>query len=287
MNKITIRIIVTALLLVCTQIYSQTGLLLPSSPFFDEIIEHKAFTLGYSEDHEQARWVSYELTRAEVYGTQKRRDEFREDPHVSTGSAKPIDYKGSGYDRGHLAPAADMKLNQNYMSESFYMSNISPQLPGFNRGVWKRLETTVRQIAINNESIYIVTGPILTENMGNIGPSEVTIPSYFYKVILDYAGSEIKSIGFILPNQSSKLSLSFFAMSVDVVEERTGLDFFPFLQDDIEDSLEAVYDYSLWTGKKVEGVFQDSPGRCKAITQKGSQCKRKANSGSKYCWQHK
>jgi endonuclease G len=91
----------------------------------------------------------------------KRKDNFRSDPKVKTGSAALSDYKGSGYDRGHLAPAADFKWSATAMSESFYMSNMSPQVPGFNRGIWKNIESTVRNWAVENDEIYIVTGPVL------------------------------------------------------------------------------------------------------------------------------
>jgi endonuclease G len=109
-----------------------------------EIIKHSYYTLAYSEENEQAYWVYYVLTPEEINGTQTRTDDFRPDPAVSTGSASLADYSGSGYDRGHLCPAADMKLNKTSMSETFYLSNMSPQLAGFNRGIWSTVEDQVR-----------------------------------------------------------------------------------------------------------------------------------------------
>ena len=113
--------------------------LLPTSTT-GQIIKHQYFTLSYSEPHEQAEWVYYKLTPQLINGTQSRTDNFRTDPMVTSGSAQLNDYKGSGFDRGHLCPAADMKINRDAMSETFYMSNMSPQHPSFNRGIWKKLK---------------------------------------------------------------------------------------------------------------------------------------------------
>ena len=131
--------------------------LLPSHTSNHQIIEHSAYILQYNEKYEHAEWVIYLLTQDRVADSFERTDNFRPDPKVITGSASLADYKGSGYDRGHLAPAADMKWSENVMSESFFMSNMSPQKPGFNRGIWKSLESIVRTWAIENNEIYIVT----------------------------------------------------------------------------------------------------------------------------------
>ena len=119
---------------------------------------------------------------------------------ISTGSASLPDYKGSGYDRGHLAPAGDMKWSTTAMSESFYMSNMSPQEPSFNRGIWNRLESQVRRWAIDNGSVYIATGGVLTDGLKTLGSNSVSVPQYYFKVILDYQEPDIKGIGFIIPN---------------------------------------------------------------------------------------
>ena len=134
-------------------------------PYFEEtdtILYYTGFTLKYNERYEQAEWVAYQLTDDEVWGTLDRADNFRADRSISTESASLSDYKGAGYGRGHLAPAADMKWAPEAMSESFLMSNMSPQDPGFNRGIWKKLEGLIRDWAVDNEEIYVVTGPILT-----------------------------------------------------------------------------------------------------------------------------
>jgi endonuclease G, mitochondrial len=239
------RVILCAIMLVVTGC-EPDPIGVPYSPFEDEIVRHKGYTLGYSEEHEQARWVAYELTEVEVKGQVERTDNFRIDPNVSTGSSAPSDYSHSGFDRGHLAPAADMKLSKDYMDESFYMSNISPQVPSFNRGMWKRLENQVREFAVRYNAIYVVTGPVFMPSDSTIGLNGVTVPSYFYKVLLAMHDSDVMAIGFILPNRDVRETLELHATSVDAVEEATGLDFFVELQNRTEDKVESSFDYGRW-----------------------------------------
>lgn len=221
--------------------------LLPTSST-GQIIKHTYYTLSYSEANEQAEWVYYVLTPDFINGNEKRKDNFKKDPLVSTGSAELKDYKGSGYDRGHLMPAADMKLNLTSMSESFYMSNMSPQLPSFNRGIWKKLEAKVRNWALIEGKIHVVTAGVLTTNKGSIGENEVSVPEQYYKVIYDPTGDK-KMIAFILPNEKSSQPLMDFVVSTDYVESITGIDFFPDLDDDVEDELERSSNGALWEFK--------------------------------------
>lgn len=208
-----------------------------------EIVKHTYYTLAYSEDDEQAYWVFYHLTPELINGTQTRTDDFRADPAVSTGSATLIDYKGSGYDRGHLCPAADMTLNKTSMSESFYLSNMSPQNASFNRGIWSKLENQVRTWAIENNGLYVATGGILTNPKGKIGISEVTIPAKYYKVLYSEKNG---MIGLVLPNEGSQKPLTDFVISVDSVEVLTGIDFFSGLEDKIENQMESKVNLDNW-----------------------------------------
>ena len=193
----------------------------------DTIINRPGYALGYIEQHEQPAWVIYRMTREEATTkAAKRSDKFRPDPEIPTGSATLADYRRSGYDRGHLAPAADMAFSWQTMADSFFMSNMSPQKPAFNRGIWKELEAQVRQYAISEGDIYVVTGPILpTTKTITIGANKVTVPSAYYKVVYDRTAPE-KMIAFIIPNEGSKASLQQFVVTVDAVEKETGLDFF-------------------------------------------------------------
>ncbi|MCZ6703711.1 MAG: DNA/RNA non-specific endonuclease, partial [Ignavibacteria bacterium] len=134
------------------------------------MVVHREYSLSYNETHEQAEWVAYVLTADEVRMKCERTNDFREDGSVSTGSAGLADYRGSGYDRGHLSPAADNKADCPVaMSESFYMSNMSPQKPGFNRGIWRKLESKVRDWAAKYGEIYVATGPVFWDIIEKIG----------------------------------------------------------------------------------------------------------------------
>jgi len=214
------------------------SLLLPNSNAENiEVIKHTYYSLEYSELHEQASWVYYKLTTEFITGPGERKNKFKPDYLIDTESAQLIDYKGSGLDRGHLCPAGSMKLNQRAMDESFYMSNMSPQLPGFNRGKWKQLEGQVRRWLQKEDTLHVITGPILTDSLGSIGINKVTIPSYYYKVIYDPTGAQ-KMIAFIMPNEKIEQNIFHFTVTVDEVEKRTGIDFFSGLEDELENRLE-------------------------------------------------
>jgi endonuclease G len=192
-----------------TFLFSILTLFFAVSPITDEYlpiddgerINHTYYSLSYNEDTEQANWVYYKLTEDMLSGDAERNNNFRYDPLVTTKSASTKDYTKSGYDRGHLCPAGDRKFNKDAMYESFYMSNVSPQLPGFNRGIWKSLESQVRNWTRDKDSLYVVTGPIFNETDQRIGKNKVRIPSAFYKVL--YAEGKNQMLAFILPNQAS------------------------------------------------------------------------------------
>ena len=213
----------------------------------NQIIGRAEYLLSYNEEHEQPDWVYYVLTKSEVYSKCDRTNDFREDPEVKTGSATLEDYKYSGYDRGHLSPAADNKGNcPTSMSESFYMSNVSPMKPDFNRGIWGKLEYLVRGFAIKYNEIYVVTGPVLIDSLiiERIGPNQVSVPKYFYKVILDFKREQ--GIGFIMENEGAEGDLFKWAVSIDSVEVFTGLDFFSGLEDRIEEMIEGACIIENW-----------------------------------------
>lgn len=226
-----------------------------------EIIKHTGYTLCYIEKYEQASWVAYQLTGKEVDGGHERTNKFIEDTYVSTGTANNKDYSKSGYDKGHLAPAADMAWSEETMRESFYFSNMSPQKPEFNRGIWKKLEEQVREWAKDNEKLYIATGPILKGEMETIGQHKVAVPHYYYKAILDYTEPELKAIGFILPNEGSSKPLRTFAVPIDSIEKVTGIDLFYQLPDNIEKKLESKFDANQWRWEKQKGEQKAAQAR--------------------------
>jgi endonuclease G len=219
-----------------------------------QVIDHGGFLLSYDEEWEQAEWVAYVLERKNLQQewTDRPRD-FRSDPNVREGSATDNDYRGSGYDRGHLAPFADFAWNRELAEKTFFLSNISPQARQFNQGVWRELEELTRDWANRFKRLYVVTGPVMTEEpKGTIGRSNrVAVPAAYFKVLLDLDDPEQKGIGFVIPNQISFDPLYDYAMSIDEVEAITGLNFFSeLLPVETEAALESSGNPDLWPFSK-------------------------------------
>lgn len=190
--------------------------------FDDQIIYHTSYTLSYNETHEQPNWVKYMVTKTDLENeVAKRKNNFKEDKTIVTGSAQLVDYKGSGYDRGHLAPAATFVDSQKEMDESFYMSNMSPQEPSFNRGVWKRIENYERKVAMEKDTVYVICGGVLVETLKTIGPNKVSVPRFFYKIIY----TEDWMICFLLKNEKSNEPLYTFTQELTVIEKYVKIDF--------------------------------------------------------------
>ncbi|MCR5605287.1 MAG: DNA/RNA non-specific endonuclease [Treponema sp.] len=214
-----------------------------------EIHKYSGFTLCYREDYEQAEWVAYCLTKDELTKESERSNDFHEDKNISTKSATPGDYTRSGYDRGHLAPAGDMSFSTQAMQDSFNMSNMSPQVPAFNRGIWKNLEEQTRKWANKFGAIYVVSGPLLDKPASSyktIGANKVVVPEYYYKALLAPMGDSVIAVAFLLPNAKVSDSYWNYALSIDELEKRTGLDFFYLLDDETERQIEKSYRESNW-----------------------------------------
>jgi endonuclease G len=214
-----------------------------------DTIHHTYYSLSYLENHELAEWIAYPLTKQQLQMPNvEREDYFSPDDKIKTGSAVHADYSGSGYTRGHLAPAGDMAFDDIAMKESFFMSNMAPQIKEFNNGVWKELEENVRDWTYKAETLYIIAGPILQNSIKKIGKqNKVTVPSAFYKVLLDYTGDEKKGIAFVIPNKLSTERLETYMVSIDSIESLTGLDFFnDMINDGEEEKLESSINPSLW-----------------------------------------
>lgn len=212
-----------------------------------QVINHNYYTLSYHEEHEQAEWVAYELKPGRHANRDLKRPYFIEDPKVKTQSADWRNYRNSGYDKGHLCPAGDMKFSVKAYNETFYTSNISPQNPEFNAGLWNRLEQKVRYWADKYDGLYVVTGGVLGPNLKTIGQEDVSVPDYFYKVLLDVSNDNPRMIAFLVPHKNSDRPLYEFVVSVDELEELTGIDFFHQLPDDIENKIEKNTDYKSWS----------------------------------------
>ncbi|MFA8434923.1 MAG: DNA/RNA non-specific endonuclease [Marinifilaceae bacterium] len=242
-QKLETALLLFLFLTVTLQLKAQFNYL-PVKKGNEQIVKHKYYSLSYNENWEQASWVAYELNPQTISGTTKRSNNFRTDPMVSSRSASLKDYSKSGYDRGHLLPAASMKFSKEAMSETFYMSNMSPQKPYFNRGIWKKLEAQVRSWVNRYGKLYVVTGPIIKQTEQKIGPNKVIVPQAYYKVI--WNPKQKKGIAFLLKNEKSSEPLSHFAVSIDKVEQETGIDFFPALPDPLEEEIEKQYQKAAW-----------------------------------------
>ena len=224
----------------------QTFDFLPSSTT-NQLIKHTFYTLSYNEEFEQSEWVAYELKKSYIKNNNFRRPFFIEDAKVTTGSADWRNYKNSGYDKGHLCPAGDMEFAIDAYNDTFLTSNISPQLRDFNNGIWNRLEQKVRYWAVKYDGLYVITGGVLKESSRTIGKEKVLVPKYFYKILLHNYDGNYKMIAFLVPNEGSNKPLYSFVVSVDRVEEMTGIDFFPKLKDGVENQLEKNSDYKNWS----------------------------------------
>ncbi|MBP0903467.1 DNA/RNA non-specific endonuclease [Mariniflexile gromovii] len=212
-----------------------------------QIVHHEGYSLSYSEPHEQAEWVAYELKKFHLSNTNFKRPYFEVDKAVKTGAADWRNYKNSGYDRGHLCPAGDRSYSKFVYEETFLTSNISPQDHAFNSGIWNTLEQKIRYWASKYDGVFVVTGGVLKGNMKTIGSERVAVPNQFYKVLIDNNSGKTKMIAFLMPHENSNKPLYEFVVSVDSIEKLTGIDFFPQLDDTLENTLEASSSYKDWS----------------------------------------
>jgi endonuclease G, mitochondrial len=213
----------------------------------NQVVVHENYTLSYLEKFEQSEWVAYTLKKENLKGNNYKRPYFIEDDKVSTKSADWRNYRKSGYDKGHLCPAGDMKFSKEAYDDTFLTSNISPQKHDFNSGLWNRLEQKTRYWAEKYNEVYVVSGGILTSGLKTIGSEKVAVPNYFYKIIARETNNEIKIIAFLVPHKKSNQPLYKFVTSVDEIEKLTHIDFFPKLEDTLENKLEQNIDYKDWS----------------------------------------
>ncbi len=227
-----------------------SGLEIPTLNSTDQIVKHTAYTLQYNETDEIPDWVAYYLTKDRLYGSATRTDDYRADPAVTSGSAQLDDYKYTGYDRGHMAPAGDFTWSQTAMSESFYLSNMCPQNHSFNAGIWEDLENQVRTWAnVQGDTLFIAAGPVIQPGLQTIGArNKMAVPNYFFKAILRKSSSGYSSIGFLFKHENSTNPLSTFAITVDSLEKVTGINFFSKLPEATQADVESRIDLSKWPG---------------------------------------
>lgn len=208
-----------------------------------QYICHTNYAIHYRYDTKTAEYVVEHLDQIDITGAAKRRDDFRPDYQIpKEHSATLADYSGEPYDRGHLAAGANNRSSQEVMSESFFLSNMVPQVPNHNRGIWRILETKVRNWALENRDLYVVSGTIYEEGYKTIGEGKVGVPTHLWKVVYD--GATKSTIAFMLPNEPIPVKdLPKYVTTVNRVEELTGLNIFPQLDEDSE----GVVNYEHWT----------------------------------------
>lgn len=210
----------------------------------DDVIEYLGYSVSYNKDRKIPNWVSYELLASETDGPYSRKGKnFRQDPSLRLPQAEDNDYRNSGWSRGHMAPAGDFKWSDDAMWDTFYFTNCCPQDQSLNAGQWSTLEKKVRDWANRFGSVRVVTGPLVWENSyGTIGYNKVVVPDAFFKAVL--AGEQ--SIAFVMYNKSENENMQKCAMSVDQLEELSGIDFFAELDDTLEPQVEAAYNLRNW-----------------------------------------
>lgn len=213
----------------------------------EQILKRTGYVASYNKTTLLPNWVAWHLTAERTEGSAKRSGvDFAEDTEVPEPRATDWDYYNSGYDRGHMCPAADNKWSKKAMEESFLFTNMCPQNGNLNRGDWNEMEMACRKWAKKYGDLYIVCGPILYKGKHKtIGNNKVVVPEAFFKVVLR-TGDDPQAIGFIYKNTSGNRPKDSYVNTVDEVERITGIDFFPSLPDDVEKKVEAECDLGLW-----------------------------------------
>ncbi|MFY9590988.1 MAG: DNA/RNA non-specific endonuclease [Bacteroidales bacterium] len=227
----------------------------------EELICHSAFCLVYDDNHKMAKWTAHIISREIVNGVVSRTNDFRVDSLIKNGTAEEEDYfltkkdesgntiyDGFGYDRGHLAPSADFRWSEKALSESYYYSNMTPQLPEFNREIWAKIEDFLRQYIYNNptKDIYIVTAPVIKDDLKKQERSKnkISIPEYHYKIAVDL--EDKKGIAFLVPQKNLGNPIEYYVVTIDSIENITNINFYPKLSEQDEKLIESESDIGKW-----------------------------------------
>lgn len=214
-----------------------------------QVKDYEGFRVSFNRENLTPNWVSWELLGTETEGLQSRYNKFWQDSEID-GCPDTSDYTRSGYDRGHLCPAADQKWSEQSMIDCFTMANMAPQSNALNTGAWKTLENKERQWAQRDSAIVIVAGPIYEPtDKERIGRAGVRVPSAFYKVMIAPYLDKPRGIAFVYPNMSAPGNMENYVMTIDDVEKLTGFDFFYELPDEIENEIESVSSFREWNRK--------------------------------------
>jgi len=189
------------------------------------VLCHTAYAVLHDNTAKIPVWVAYTLTPQHALGCVARTNAFVANNILGANSAKPSDYAGSGYDQGHLVPDGDLSWDQQVEYESFLMSNMSPQLPNLNRGIWKALESNVRAWTyVNNHNLTIYAGNIYGPTSKTIGAGKVVVPDYLYKIVIDNTTKEVLAFTF-QQLEKQEINLPARLTTVAAIEKATGITF--------------------------------------------------------------
>jgi len=224
-----------------------------------QTIYRDGYVLEHSAVDKVPLWVCEHVTREELSGDLPRVNKFKPDPVLPEGERAELgDYRGSGYDRGHMAPAGNQTVDEPLKLETFFLSNMAPQTAALNRNIWAALEGEVRSWAEDDGEVWTITGPMFYDpseedaskadgslSFFTIGSNEVGVPTHCYKIVVRKTDrGESRAVGFVMENQKKQFAKPFkfekFIESIDVIEERTGLNFLPDLDARTEDQLETT-----------------------------------------------
>lgn len=218
----------------------------PLEGISEQIIRKTSYIASYNKDTKIPNWVAWHLLAEHADGPYRRQNNFYEEESVTRPRATLEDYRGSGWSRGHMCPAGDNKWDGKAMFDTFSLINVCPQNANLNSGLWNSIEIDCRKWARKYGSIYIVCGPIFMNKVHEtIGDNQVYVPEAFFKVIL-CLNENPKGIGFIVRNTDGTRKQDLYFNSIDQIERITGIDFFPALPDELEDSIEFEVDMNLW-----------------------------------------
>ena len=263
------------------------------------LLVNPSYLVDFDVQSGVAFWVHYTLTAQECMGAMPRKDAFWPDDRVAN-SPTASSYAGSRYDRGHLKPAADSRSSAAEMRNSFLMTNMAPQSPNLNRGIWKKLEEGVRTWGLVYDEVHVTCGPSdLTQRTLS---SRVRVPSAFWKVVLR-TSPDTTCLAFRFPNADKVPgSLEDYLVSVDALEAELGLDLFPSLPDETERRMEGQVAKTIWTLDLPQGFARPSDAsaghvpsssdgvsvQCMGIAKStGQRCKQKTTDPSGRCRYHR
>ncbi len=225
----------------------QADVLLPSKMPRETLNHYKAFSYSYNTSYALPSWITYKVTQVDVDKEASVKAKYKEDPNISIRAANKKDYKDGGYLMAQLVNYLDVMHIDGASDESFYMTNIVPMKLAFYKYIWLTSEDLVRLWVKNmGEDLYVMVGPVIKADapFPTMGANKVSIPGRYYKIVYDAKNQ--KAVGFVFKNGTSSGSMKSFAKTVDEIEELTGIDFMPDLDEETAKEVESKIDFDFW-----------------------------------------